>query len=448
MTQHLSELLFDGKSYVGSKQPVLLDVHFMFIIEFRLNRPNAKGILLCTDKPAANSYQIVVYVSSNGVNFKLVGADGSTKMSTSIETPIAVDSWNKLVIRRSTDTWTAKLTTDEITEAIVYNIPTLVSKIYFGGTNFTDPSLMLKYVCARNFMINYNLAQAQDYSIVGALPNCPSYSYDTVATQISSQLPSCADDDQCAVKYFTNYTAASSWDKLACCTRYAGNDPCDVGPDSKNTSPVVAYQSIGNGQIQCIYSRNKIDSFNQAKKSVTVFGEGNAVQDAYCQSKVTGVCPPDMPDGCSRYFAVDETGDYCRNLFNSKTDAEKDAAILNYCTRNNTNDCKCANRSDNADYVRLKQGNPFSDACWYIPCANSSRYLVPSEFKHAANCPEDICQVVFDIAQAHDVDIDHLKLDINCDFSGGGFPHYSIVMWYYIGAYALAIILLIIYAQK
>jgi hypothetical protein len=96
----------------------------------------------------------------------------------------------------------------------------------------------------------------------------------------------------------------------------------------------------------------------------------------------------------------------------------------------------------------LKQGNPFLDSCWYIPCANAERYFIPSELKRGDECPKNICQIVFDISQAHDVDIDHVKADISCDFSGGGMMPKNIVPWYYIAALALVSVLLFVYALK
>ena len=68
--------------------------------------------------------------------------------------------------------------------------------------------------------------------------------------------------------------------------------------------------------------------------------------------------------------------------------------------------------------------------------------------KRGGECPENICQIVFDISQAHDVDIDHIKADINCDFSGSGkYPNHN-VPWYYIVILILTIILLVIYTIK
>jgi len=192
-----------------------------------------------------------------------------------------------------------------------------------------------------------------------------------------------------------------------------------------------------------------IDNIKQVENALQSYGDqGKVIQNAFCESKTTKDCPPDMKDGCSRYFAVNSDGDYCRDLFNKKSDVEKDISIFNYCTRNNTNECKCVNRVYDPAYIKLKQGNPFLDSCWYIPCANSTRYLIPSELKRQGECPDNICQIVFDISQAHDVDIDHIKADINCDFSGGGGLPNHIVPWYYIAALALSVVLLLIYALK
>jgi hypothetical protein len=142
-------------------------------------------------------------------------------------------------------------------------------------------------------------------------------------------------------------------------------------------------QSANDGKMQCLFDRNMIDNVKQVDDALHIFGpdQGKVIQDAFCEWKTTKDCPPDMKNGCSRYFAVNSDGDYCRDLFNKKSDVEKDISIFNYCTRNNTDECKCVNRASDPEYVKLKQGNPFLDSCWYIPCANSTRYLIPSELK-------------------------------------------------------------------
>lgn len=277
---------------------------------------------------------------------------------------------------------------------------------------------------------------------------------DKVAVRINNEIGNC--HTYCKNKQYTNHLNADV-NNVHCCEHtdfYYGGEVCSIGNGPKGDPWIATEWNDDQSHkwptyqpLQCIYDREKIDSLDQVKKSITLFGENNAIVNAFCQTK-TKTCPVEMKDGCSRYFSTGPDGDYCRQIFNELSDSEKDAAISNYCSRYSTDDCKCANRSFDKDYLKLKQGNPFSDACWYIPCANSTRYLVPSEFKENPDCPANICQIVFDISQAHDVDIDHVKSEINCNFSGGKYPKHSPFLWYYIGGIVLSLVLLLVYGQK
>jgi hypothetical protein len=319
--------------------------------------------------------------------------------------------------------------------------------IYFAGSPVKELGALDDFFT--NIKVNNELVTCSDCTHVGDITSTCVYNTDPIAVNINPAQLTCI--DFCNNQYITSYTANTPWDVLQCCPTPAPNFVLhgkDVGPNKAGVSPFLAYQSGNDGNVQCLYDRNLIDDVQQVENAFKFFGDGGKViQDAFCESKTLTDCPPDMKNGCSRYFAVNKDGDYCRDLFNKKSDVEKDISIFNYCTRNNTNECKCVNRVCDPDYLKLKQGNPFLDSCWYIPCANSTRYLIPSELKRQGECPDNICQIVFDISQAHDVDIDHIKADINCDFSGGGLPNH-IVPWYYIAALALSVVLLLIYALK
>jgi hypothetical protein len=272
--------------------------------------------------------------------------------------------------------------------------------------------------------------------------------------KLVERVPLHKDDISCTKGCLYYYLNDVNWTRpestLCCSSKESGILPaCDIGNNRAGVNPIVAYQAspLVPDLLECIYDRNLIDKVEQSDAAIQKFGPDNSLTRAFCQSK-TFTCPTDVKDGCSRYFSTDKDGDYCRDLFNNYTPEQKDAAIQTYCLRNNTEDCKCVNRSTNFNYERLKQGNPFSDACWYIPCANKERFFVPSEFADNPSCPTNLCQIVYDISQAHDVDIERVKNDINCDFSGGGFkPTPFNASMYYI-AMSLAIILLLVYASK
>lgn len=226
----------------------------------------------------------------------------------------------------------------------------------------------------------------------------------------------------------------------------------DIGPNSKGESAFLDVQdkdfyNRSPHPTDCIYDRSKIDNIAQSENAIRLFGENNSITRAFCGSKTT-TCPPNM-SSCSRYFSIAEDGGYCRDKFNNMTDAQRDSVMREYCLRNDTEDCRCVNRTLNKDYLALKQNNPFSDACWYIPCANKARYFVPSHFLGPkVDCPSNICQIVYDISKVHDVDLERNKNYINCDFSGGGYVPPFGEIWFYVVGLLLAVLFLSVYAAK
>lgn len=176
----------------------------------------------------------------------------------------------------------------------------------------------------------------------------------------------------------------------------------------------------------------------------------NDLIDPVCNQTVNFGCPHLQFD-CSPIFSQSEVGDYCRKQFSLLTPGGRDTVMENYCLRHtNAPECKCANRSLNPDYVKLKLGNPYPDFCWYIPCANRFQYFTPSEFDAVDGCPKNICQIVYDISQVHDVHIDNIKQDINCDFKNGGvIPDASTLpKWIYAGALVIFAAFILVYSLK
>ena len=281
--------------------------------------------------------------------------------------------------------------------------------------------------------------------------------YDKLVEHTDQRSPvahNCKDPLGCETLYVNQFNYDVRPEYVACCRREDADPPlseCDIGNNSANLSPLVAVQHHNfrdfANVFECIYDRNLIDRIDQSDEAIKKFGADNSLTRAFCASE-TKTCPPEMKTGCSRFFSTGKDGDYCRALYNEYTPSQRDAIIADYCLRHNTADCKCANRAANFNYGKLKQGNPFSDVCWYIPCANKSRFLVPSEFTGNPTCPLNVCQIVYDISQAHNVDIDHVKNEISCDFSGSGFkPKPLNANMYYI-AMILSVTLLIVYALK
>lgn len=172
--------------------------------------------------------------------------------------------------------------------------------------------------------------------------------------------------------------------------------------------------------------------------------------DPLCEIPTTIGCST-KDQTCSPIFSTSEIGDYCRQQFATLTSGGKDTVIENYCLKNeHASECKCVNRILNPDYNKLKIGNPYSDACWYIPCANRNQYFIPSEFDSTIKCPQNICQIVYNISEVNDVDLNHIKNDINCDFSNGGVipDPTQLPNWIYVVGLVLFASFILIYSLK
>lgn len=172
--------------------------------------------------------------------------------------------------------------------------------------------------------------------------------------------------------------------------------------------------------------------------------------DPVCETPISFGCVGNV-EKCSPIFSVSEIGDYCRGQYSRLSDGDRDTVSENYCYRHpNVNECKCIMRSSNEDYKKLKIGNPFSDSCWYIPCSNRFQYFVPSAFDVITKCPQNICQIVYDISKVHGVDLNNIKNDINCDFSNGGVipDPTSLPNWVYIASLLIITAFIFVYSIK
>lgn len=189
---------------------------------------------------------------------------------------------------------------------------------------------------------------------------------------------------------------------------------CFIGLDKDARNPLmsVEWDRVA-PRLKCQYDLDRINTFKQVQEFNSKFGVNNDVEARYCTQKVSD-CPYDLKE-CSRLISTGEGGDICRLWFQAQNDNIKDATIQNYCLRNNTEDCKCVNRSMEATYRSMKGLKSINDGCWYVPCANPSRYLVPSHLK-TPECPKNMCNVLFDFIKTGNVSFNDVKNDVNCSW--------------------------------
>ena len=209
-----------------------------------------------------------------------------------------------------------------------------------------------------------------------------------------------------------------------CCGGFCMSQPTCVAPDasecfvglsSKRKNPLVEFGWDNKApKLKCVYDLNDIDTREQMLKYETKFGENRDLHLKYCTQKVSE-CPYGMK-ACSRLKSIGEGGNDCRRWYESQPTHVQDVAVQNYCLRHDTDDCKCANRSNSETYNALKGSHFINDGCWYSPCANKSgKYLVPSQLINP-NCPEKMCQILFDIIKTGNVSMENVKNDITCNF--------------------------------
>jgi hypothetical protein len=160
----------------------------------------------------------------------------------------------------------------------------------------------------------------------------------------------------------------------------------------------------------------QIDNFKQ-KFGTT--GDYNSILANYCQqSSDTCIIDPDTGakmTKCSRLKSTGKDGELCRGWFNQQAKNIQDTVVQNYCAINNTPDCKCVNRSLNDVYKTLKPGKIINDGCWFLPCANPQSYLQTTDIE-SPSCPDNFCDVIYNIIKDRDVKIDDVKNDVNCVF--------------------------------
>jgi len=128
---------------------------------------------------------------------------------------------------------------------------------------------------------------------------------------------------------------------------------------------------------------------------------------------------------CSRMAATGEEGTICRHWLDKKTDDQKEEIMVDLCLNNpDFEDCACVNRSTDDIYKAVTSAvggaKLVNDGCWWTPCKNKSRYLVPPDLDTPDTCPTSICQAVIEVVDTGGgVDIKNNTTNIDCDFSGG-----------------------------
>jgi hypothetical protein len=210
----------------------------------------------------------------------------------------------------------------------------------------------------------------------------------------------------------------------SCCGGFCTGQPlcvhpdsreCEIGLSSKKENPYIGISwDKAAPDIKCLYDLDKIDTNAQVLKFADKFGVNNDVEANFCLQKVSK-CPDGLSE-CSRVKSLDEGSGACRVWFENLQPHARDAYMQSYCLENKTPDCACVLRYKNKTYQDLKGAHQINDGCWFLPCANNSRFFVPSQLRNPT-CPDKICQTIIDVAKAGNVNIQDIQNELVCDYS-------------------------------
>jgi hypothetical protein len=202
-------------------------------------------------------------------------------------------------------------------------------------------------------------------------------------------------------------------------------------------------------QIKCVYNTDFIDTIEQLKsfKSKWPLDEYNNLMKIFCNTKTSRYCARGINGACSKYNSLDKKGSYCKTWLSELSPEQHDEVISEFCLANDTDDCKCLNRSQDEKYTEMKTHlKPYSDNCWFKPCANAQSYfLVPKDLSNK-DCPSTLCENIIDVLHTNgNVDISGNSSNVNCTTDHlEPFPKQSIFHKFIFFAFISIIIIIIL----
>lgn len=207
---------------------------------------------------------------------------------------------------------------------------------------------------------------------------------------------------------------------------------------------------FGAAPVNCSYPSSAFNNIANVSAFINTFGANssyvNTIMPNFCiQQSTTCIIFPELPGapipstsliqpggtfaslipqnqpipGCSNFNDSGTAGQLCRQWAAANVPLA-DNAYNNYCDIYDTPDCSCVNRRLNTVYESIKTSglSNVNDNCWYLPCQDTSQYLVPSNIS-SQSCPSAICQQVqAAINTSGQVNFGPVTESQNCTFVG------------------------------
>ena len=198
-------------------------------------------------------------------------------------------------------------------------------------------------------------------------------------------------------------------------------DEASIGLSRSGLDPLVSLTwDLKPPALKCVYDVNRIDTLSQINKLRNLFPEDqvNHIMGEFCSLQSTS-CPSGRKL-CSLLTSIGEPGEICRDWLSKLPSASiRDAVRKEYCIYEDTDDCKCINRTKHAEYNDLKTGvDPntlLAAKCWYKPCEDGDNLLLESE--QASACSPNICQNIINAHAKGNINIRDNESSISCSFT-------------------------------
>jgi hypothetical protein len=141
----------------------------------------------------------------------------------------------------------------------------------------------------------------------------------------------------------------------------------------------------------------------------------------YC-AQPADKCAPGVAK-CSRYFGIDDDSLKCQAWITANQTGKNmiiyDQVAKRYCGNHpDAPECQCVNRADDPTYKAISNLYQDKDSCWWAPCKNTNKYWVTSDLRNQ-DCPTNVCQVIYDAVQDHNVKITGNTSNVTCPLPGG-----------------------------
>lgn len=206
-----------------------------------------------------------------------------------------------------------------------------------------------------------------------------------------------------------------------------------IGLSLKGFNPWVSYRIDDETIVSADFSMHDIDSWDQwiqLEYLYTISADQyyyirENLRDPQNENIMNDVCLRSSSscrkgNNCVFFNSTNPFAVKCRAWLIDRSVFERDFLLRNYCNQHRlAEDCVCINRLNEPQYRMIKQNYPFNDKCWYLPCVDQNQLRLSDMTRpESEGCPQNVCQIIYNLHHNRDVLLRENTNHITCDFKG------------------------------